>query len=99
MSDELWAEAILGKDAEAFLASDIGRYLIGRAKQDENEALAGLLDVKATNTEEIQNLQAKAWRARSFKGWLIGLIEAGRTAEGVLSSDEYTPPSGTATGE
>ena len=47
MSDnaELYAEAMLGQDVESFLASDIGRYLIGRADQESAEAVDKLKTV------------------------------------------------------
>ena len=41
MTDEqtLIAEAVLGRDAQEFLASEVGRYLLGRAQMDEREAM------------------------------------------------------------
>lgn len=76
----LYAEAILGKDAEVFLSGDLGRYLLARAEEEENEALEELATVSAWRRRKIQQLQAKLWRARSFKDWLSEMIVTGRQA-------------------
>lgn len=86
MTDEqtLIAEAILGRDAQEFLASDIGRYLLGRAAQEEREALEGLAVVKWWRRRRIIELQARIHRARSVRSWLAEIITDGRQAESVL---------------
>ncbi len=91
MSEVLLAEAILGRDAEEFEKSELGRYLLGRAEQEENEALNALADVSADDTKAVRDLQAKAWRARSFKTWIRELIAGGKTAESQLSELETEP--------
>ena len=45
MNDTLFAEAVLGKDAEEFIASDLGRYLIGQADMEIEEAQEALCKV------------------------------------------------------
>lgn len=86
--ETLLAEAILGKDAEEFLSSELGRYLIGRAEQEEQEALNELAIVSADNPSAVRELQAKAWRARSVKGWLAELVSAGRSAMAALEGGD-----------
>lgn len=76
----LFAEAILGKDAEEFLASDIGRYLVARAEEEEREALDALATVWPWRRRRIAQLQTRLWRARSVKGWLAELITTGHQA-------------------
>ena len=76
----LYAEAIIGKDAESFLQGDLGRYMIARAEEEEREALEELATVFAWRRRKISQLQARLWRARSFKGWLSEMIVTGRQA-------------------
>lgn len=76
----LYAEAIIGKDAEAFLNGDLGRYMLARADEEEREAMEELVTVSAWRRRRIQQLQAKLWRARSFRGWLSEMIVTGRQA-------------------
>lgn len=76
----LYAEAILGKDAEEFLNGDLGRYMLARAEEEEREAIEALATVWSWRRKRIADLQAKMWRARSFKGWLVEMITAGHQA-------------------
>lgn len=80
MNEELYAEAMLGKDAEEFLNTDIGRYLVGRAEQESAEAMEQLKRVYPWRRRKIQELQAKVWRADSVQGWLAELIISGKQA-------------------
>ena len=88
MSNDLHiAEAVLGRDAAQFLASDIGRYLLGRCEQDEREAMQALSTVSVWRRNRIRQLQNQVWRAQSVKGWLVELIQSGRQAEALLSEE------------
>ena len=86
MTDEqtLIAEAVLGRDAQEFRASEIGRYLLGRAQMDEREALEALVSVKWWRRRRIIELQSRIYRARSVRNWLAEIITDGRQAESVL---------------
>lgn len=84
MNEVLWAEAVLGKDAEEFLKSELGRYLTGRAEQEEDEAIEQLAKVSSWRRRRIQELQNQLWRARSVRQWLAELVQAGRQAEAML---------------
>ena len=86
MTDEqtLIAEAVLGRDAQEFLASEIGRYLLGRAQIDEREAMEALVSVKWWRRRRIIELQSRIYRARSVRSWLAEIITDGRQAESVL---------------
>lgn len=75
------AEAILGRDAEEFLNSELGRYLLGRAQEEEQEALDKLARISSWRRNRIKELQAEVWRARSVRLWLAEIIQAGRQAE------------------
>lgn len=82
----LVAEAMLGRDAEEFLASDLGRFMLARAEEEEQDALNALARISPWRRRRIAELQAKLWRARSFKQWLGELIQAGRQATQQLES-------------
>jgi len=88
MSQELFAEAMIGRDAEEFLKSDIGNYLLGCADQEIDEAMHELKNVHPWRTRKIKELQNKIWRAESFKQWLAELIIRGQQALQNLESDE-----------
>jgi hypothetical protein len=83
-TDLLIAEAVLGRDAQEFLATDLGRYLVGRAEQEKAEALAQLARVSPWRRNRIRQLQAEVWRAESVLSWLAELINSGRQAEHAL---------------
>jgi hypothetical protein len=87
MSDDhtLWAEASLGRDADEFISSDIGRYLLGRCEQDIQDAIEKLSVVSPWRRNRIRQLQNEIWRAQSVKGWIQELITAGRQAETILN--------------
>ena len=88
MIELLFAEAVLGKDAEEFLGSEIGRYILGRAEQEEKEAIDALAVVSSWRRNRIRELQAQVWRARSVKQWLGELIQAGHQAQMQLVEKE-----------
>jgi len=80
MDQTLMAEAILGKDAEDFFTSDIGRYVLARAEAEINEAIKLLKKTPPDLTNVIRDLQNVILRAESFKEWLTELIIAGHQA-------------------
>lgn len=80
----LFAEAVLGRDAEDFLNSELGRYLVGRAEQEEATAIDLLSRVSPWRRNRIRELQNEIWRARSVRGWLAELVTAGRAATHAL---------------
>lgn len=80
MNELLLAEAILGKDAQEFLDSDLGRYIAGRADQEAQEAAAKLKRIDPKDTEGIRALQNEIWRAEHLMIWLTELINGGNQA-------------------
>ena len=84
---ELYAEAIIGRDAEDFVNSDIGRYVIGCAEQEANEAMAQLKNIYPWRRRKITELQNKIWRAESMQTWISELIIKGRQAQQQLEED------------
>lgn len=87
MRDVLFAEAILGRDAEEFFNTDIGRYLIGRCDQEIDEAQELLSRVSPWRRRRIQDLQNQIYRAKSLKDWVAELISNGKAAEALLEEE------------
>jgi hypothetical protein len=86
---ELLAIAYMGGEAESFCRSEIGEYLLGRAKQAELDAVEGLASVSPWRRNRIRTLQNEIWRARAFQGWLAELITDGRMALEQLESEDH----------
>lgn len=85
--NEIYAEAMLGKDAEEFIKSEIGRFLTGCAEQEVVEAMEYLKKVHPWRTRRIKELQNQIWRAESFKSWLAELVIRGKQALQHLDED------------
>src|SRR5450759_2410929 len=84
----LLAHVDIGLQVKQFLASDVGRYLIGRAAEESDEAMAELKKVEPTNGKLIRELQNKIWRADTFAQWLTDSKLDGEHAEETLKQDE-----------
>lgn len=84
--DVTMAEAILGRDAEDFFASDLGRYMLGRAEQEEVAAIEEMIACDVNDAEHMERLQNIIWRSRVFKDWLAELVTNGKQAEAVLDA-------------
>lgn len=80
MNKELLAEAMIGRDAEDFIQSDIGQYILGCAEQEAHEAMDQLKRVYPWRRRKITELQNKIWRAESMQSWLAELVIAGKQA-------------------
>ena len=90
-SRTMFAEAALGRDAQEFFASDIGRYLVGCAQQEYSAAMAKLKRVAWWRRRRIRQLQNEAWRAEQFMVWLRDLIVQGKAAESALEQRDEQP--------
>ena len=79
--DENMAEAVLGKDAEEFCSSDLGRYVLGRARQEKEEAQIELAKTSPFRIFKGFELRNAIYRADSIEQWLAELINSGRIAQ------------------
>lgn len=84
----LFHEAALGKDAEDFFRSDIGRYMVGCAQQEYALAVVKIKTVAPWRFIRIRELQNEMWRAEKFMEWLRDLLIQGKAAEITLREDE-----------
>jgi hypothetical protein len=87
---ELLQRVGLGVEAEQFLGSNLGRYLIERAESERDDAVGELKEANAEDPKAIRNLQARIWRAESVQFWLADLINDGRNALHELQAREAT---------
>jgi hypothetical protein len=82
----LLAEGVLGKDAEEWLNTELGKTVLGLAELEAQEALQELKTVKPWRWLRIRELQNTVWRAESFQSYLSQLIIRGRQA--ILSMEQ-----------
>lgn len=87
-SRSFYAEAALGKDAQEFMASDMGRYMIGCAKQDMEAAFMKLKTVSPWRRNRIRQLQNEVEVAERFILYLRDLVILGKAAEKALEERE-----------
>ena len=84
----LFAEADLGEQCKEFVSSDIGRYLIGCARQEVVIASARLATTAPWRRRRIQQLQNEIWRAESLISWLRDLLLSAKSARASLEERE-----------
>ena len=80
--------AVLGKQVQNFFDSDIGKFLLHRAKMEYDGGIKALKQTDPTDTRAIIVAQNAVWRAESIKDWLDEAILAGLKAEVVLEDRE-----------
>lgn len=87
----IMAEMDMGEEARRFLSSSIGRYVLGRAQQDAEAAMAELKTVDPADAAKIAALQGKIARAEMLGQYLAELIagadQAQQIWEEILSGD------------
>jgi hypothetical protein len=87
-TDALFESAVFGKVVENFLGSEIGTYLLEKAKSEEQEAVHQLTKVAPWRRRRIQQLQNQIWRAQQFQIWLADAIADGQQATRLLEGEE-----------
>jgi fumarate hydratase class II len=80
VNDELVAAAELGDEAKRFLESDLGRCILGIAKQEAELANDKYKAVDPEDAKAIRAIQNEVWRAESFEQWLLELFSRGENA-------------------
>lgn len=86
--NQLLQQIDLGFQAEAFLHSDIGRYLVQRAEGQVEEAVEALKQVDPDDSKCIRGLQNTIHVAESIQYWLVDAINAGLNAQAELHDTE-----------
>ncbi|MCR4308116.1 MAG: hypothetical protein NUV80_06165 [Candidatus Berkelbacteria bacterium] len=95
MSESDIAAFKLGKEAEVFIQSDLGKYIDGCSKQDMESAKQALLDLDPyafKDLVELQNkivsLQTQAKLAMKVIDYFAETINRGKQAEHQLETEE-----------
>lgn len=82
-----YAEAKLGVQIEDFVASPVGRYVIGAARQEISDFIDWALSEDCIE-EEFKQRRAKALAARTLVGWFAERVASGLSAEQSLRESE-----------
>jgi len=85
---ELYAEVILGEDADLFFKTEIGKYILARSKEQTHEATEELKNIEFFKSQEIAQLQMKIKIAELAIKWLNDMFVAGRQALQLLDQGE-----------
>lgn len=80
MDEELIAAAEIGDEARRFIESDLGRCILGMAKQEVSAAEKALGKIDPKDTEGIIKLQRVVWLGEQFEQWLLELLDRGENA-------------------
>ena len=84
----LLIEAVVGRQAEEFLSSDVGQALLAKAELEAQDAMNELKTISPDRAQEIRELQNRIWRADHFESWLVELIQEGRQAATQLEQQQ-----------
>lgn len=80
-----WEKAILGRQVDEFLSSEIGKFLLNKAHDEWVGAIEALRDC---SPEDLLKHQSDMKRAESIRAWLIGAVEEGLRALNLIEEDE-----------
>jgi len=85
---DMFKTAQIGIEAEKFLSTDLGIFLLGKAEMELETGFSLLLDALPTDYATITKLQSQCKRALNFKSWLAEAIQSGEYAVRELRQDE-----------
>lgn len=80
--------AILGIDAEGFLRTPLGIYLLDRADLDITRYMDELVDASPSDLEKNTELRNKIGVCLAFKGWIAEAIQSGRIAVHTMNIED-----------
>ncbi len=89
MSDAEFETAKLGIEAEHFISSPLGQYLVAMAQRDAREAVEEMKTVNPADMETVRSIQTKLNTPDRFIKWLSELIEEGRACAFKIEQEEY----------
>ena len=89
MVDEVaLAEVELGMEAEQFLNSTIGQYVVGCAEKEREIVSELLLQANPDDAMEIRGLQFRAAVALKAVGWLTSVMQDGLIAAKMIENED-----------
>lgn len=86
----LFADARLGTQVELFLSSEVGRYLVGRAEEEEKLAIAELIEAKPNDFFANRDIRNRIAVTHMFRDWLADAVQAGIAAGVRLREQDET---------
>lgn len=87
-TEALVDQAVLGKQVEAFMKTDIGKYLDARMESEYLDAVEALTDADPEDAKAVRAAQNKIWCVRSLRMWLESAIISGLKAQQILEDRE-----------
>jgi hypothetical protein len=87
-SEELYARASFGKQAELFWSSPLGEYLQGRARECYTAAIRELKTCDPTDAKRVSRLQADVWKTEMFELWLSEAILDGLKSLDLIEGED-----------
>jgi hypothetical protein len=91
---ELYGAVEFGMETRAFLESKLGKYLIGRAELERDEAMAELVNASPRNPGVIEQLQSTIKRAESIQFWMAEIIQEAHAAQEQLLAQDRASSDG-----
>ena len=79
-ANDLLSIAKMGVDAESFLQTPLGRFLMKKAKDEEAAALAELVDADPEDVKENREIRNRIHVVKMFRQWMTEAIEVGHAA-------------------
>jgi geranylgeranyl pyrophosphate synthase len=76
--------AVFGKQVEAFLSSEIGKYLLARALEQKTEAQSLFLEINCEDVEKVRQLQNRITQANDVARWLSDAVADGLQALNII---------------
>ena len=89
-NDENVETARFGREVELFLDSNVGAFMLERARHVSTEATQTLISTAHTiDRDQIRDLQQLIAFGSSFESWLTEAVESGHAALELLKEDDY----------
>lgn len=79
-NEQLMKIQALGEEAERFITSPLGKFMIERAEGEVKDAVEALKVIDPTDTQEIRILQNKIKTGEDFQYWLAEAVQDGTNA-------------------
>lgn len=76
--------AMFGKQVDIFMSSDIGKYLLARAKDESDQAFEAFKKCDSSNSVEVLRIQNIITQSDKFKSWLDEAVTDGLQALDIL---------------
>ena len=84
LAGQLFERAAFGKQVDAFMTSDVGKYVMNRAQQSRKDAFTDFAAVDATDVSAVQDIQNRLKVAESIVQWLRDAVMDGVKAFEIL---------------